>query len=198
MRTPEDSIQQERAQRCNSYEYAVNTLSRNRTIRSTRSPIVVAIMILTVQPILTASGQQSGGDEHHADLGHPGRAAEVTRTIHLELSEFRFRPSKILVNKGETIRFWIHNTGKVMHELNIGAVIRHSQLWKRRDKNIYPKSQPMISTDPTKGMISNSISIEPREFAEFIWKFLGDTDAKFYCGQPGHYEAGMSGMVSIR
>src|SRR3546814_15732914 len=55
--------------------------------------------------------------------GQPGDPAKVTRTIELTMDDtMRFTPSDIQVNAGETVRFFIRNTGKIPHEMVIGSI----------------------------------------------------------------------------
>ncbi|NJD61676.1 MAG: copper-binding protein, partial [Deltaproteobacteria bacterium] len=53
-------------------------------------------------------------DGHAAALGKPGDPAKVTRTVEVEMNDaMRFRPDSITVQRGETIRFVVMNTGKL-------------------------------------------------------------------------------------
>lgn len=54
-------------------------------------------------------------------VGVPGKAKEVSRTIEVEMTETEdgdmiFRPAKLEIKRGETIRFVISNTGEPEHE----------------------------------------------------------------------------------
>ena len=54
-------------------------------------------------------------------VGVPGKAEEVSRTIEVEMTETEdgdmiFRPAKLEIKRGETIRFVISNTGELEHE----------------------------------------------------------------------------------
>ena len=55
------------------------------------------------------------------EWGIAGEAKAVTRTITFNMSDnMRFTPDKIDVKQGDTIKFVIKNTGKVMHEMVLG------------------------------------------------------------------------------
>ena len=56
------------------------------------------------------------------DWGVAGDAKAVRRTIEFRMGDnMRFTPERIDVRQGETLRFRVQNTGKVMHEFVIGT-----------------------------------------------------------------------------
>ena len=58
---------------------------------------------------------------HDTSIGEPGDAAQVDRTITVEMDEMKYDPETIEVEPGETIRFEVVNVGSVVHEFNIGT-----------------------------------------------------------------------------
>lgn len=73
----------------------------------------------------------SYGSELLIEVGMAVSAGEqhASKTISVELSEYKFVPSTLAVNEGETVKFIVKNTGKTTHEfelkeLGVEAVVR--------------------------------------------------------------------------
>ena len=148
-------------------------------------------LLLTVLALLAAfaaqaSGTHAGGHGVQA-IGVAGVAAKVTRTINVEMSDdMRFSAAKIDAKQGETIRFIAKNNGKVKHEMVLGSekeLKEHYELMK--------KNPEMEHNDP------NMVSVAPGTSGEIIWQFTKAGRVDFACLQPGHYEAGMKGLVNV-
>ena len=126
-------------------------------------------------------------DEHASALGKPGEVKNVTRTIEVGMNDtMRFSPDKIAAKRGETIRFVVKNNGKVKHEMVLGTLKElkeHAALMRK-----FPE---MEHADP------NQISVDPGKTGELVWQFTKDGTFDFACLQPGHFEAGMVGKVSV-
>ena len=140
---------------------------------------------------VTHAAQHASADGHSADhvgIGRAGAAAEVTRTVRVTmLDTMRFTPAKITVRKGETLRFRIHNQGKVVHEWVLGTAQGLREHQKQMDY------QPdMAHTD------ANTLSLQAGEQAERIWKFDTAGTVYFACLQPGHAAAGMRGQITVK
>ena len=148
------------------------------------------LMSIAVATLLFASsGASAHGDEGNAtELGRPGDAAAVTRTIEVDMNDaMRFKPASIAVKRGETIRFLVRNSGKVNHEMVLGTLQElreHAALMKK-----FPE---MEHADP------NQLGVEPGKSGELIWKFTKAGRFDFACLQPGHYEAGMRGKIVVK
>ena len=131
------------------------------------------------------SGSQAG--EHASALGKPGDSKKVTRTIEVGMSDtMRFSPATIAAKRDETIRFVVKNNGKLKHEMVLGTVKElkaHAALMQK-----FPE---MEHADP------NQVSVEPGKTGELIWQFTKNGTFDFACLQPGHFEAGMVGKVTV-
>ena len=167
----------------------------------------VAMVILSAGAF--AAGQHAGGHGHGPDIGKPGKAAAVTRTIEMVMSDNRYTPETITVKKGETIRFKVRNAGQIVHEFNIGTAAMHAAHQKEMammaehgvlgiDKIYHDKmnmnmggGKAMKHDDP------NSVLLEPGKSGEVIWTFSANAKLEFACNVPGHYEAGMKGEIEI-
>ncbi len=134
-------------------------------------------------------GKKHGGgaEGHEAGFGRPGNPGKVTRSINVEMSdEMRFRPDSIRVERGETIRFFVRNAGKLRHEMVIGTIEEmkeHAELMRK-----FPE---MEHAEP------NMVGVEPGETGELIWHFTRGGTFDFACLIPGHYEAGMVGKIRV-
>ena len=126
-------------------------------------------------------------DAHPSALGKPGDPKKVTRTVEVGMSDtMRFSPASIAAKKGETLRFVVKNNGKLKHEMVLGTVKElkeHAALMQK-----FPE---MEHADP------NQVSVEPGKTGELIWQFTKTGTFDFACLQPGHFEAGMTGKVSV-
>jgi uncharacterized cupredoxin-like copper-binding protein len=152
-----------------------------------------------VVSLVSAAGTMARGDEDHgmkkeqpadghaAALGKPGDPGKVTRTIMVEMDDaMRFRPDRIRVKRGETIRFIVRNTGKVKHEMVLGTIKElkeHAELMRK-----FPE---MEHDDP------NQVSVDPGMTGELVWQFTRTGAFDFACLEPGHLEAGMVGKVRV-
>jgi uncharacterized cupredoxin-like copper-binding protein len=141
------------------------------------------------------------GDDHKASahkfdaskvedtaFGREGNPGKVSRTIKVDMADtMRFTPADVTVRRGETVRFVIRNGGKQLHETVLGttqAIKEHAELMKK-----FPE---MEHADP------NMAHVKPGATGEIVWQFTKAGEFQFACLQPGHYEAGMVGKVSVR
>ncbi len=129
---------------------------------------------------------QDGG--HAQGVGRPGDPKKVSRTIQVRMSDdMKFTPAQINVKRGETVKFMLRNAGQVKHEMVIGSMAElkeHAALMRR-----FPG---MEHADP------NMVTLDPGESGELIWQFTKAGSFDFACLQPGHFEAGMKGAVSVK
>ncbi len=133
----------------------------------------------------THRGHESKG--HGAELGNPGDAKKVSRTIEVGMGDdMRFNPATIKVNRGETIKFVVKNNGRLKHEMVLGS---RNEL--REHAALMRKFPEMEHDDP------NAVSVEPGKTGTLIWQFTKAGTFDFACLQPGHFEAGMEGKVIV-
>jgi uncharacterized cupredoxin-like copper-binding protein len=113
--------------------------------------------------------------------------ARRARTITLRMGDdMRFRPDRIEVREGETIRFVVGNAGKVLHEMVIGTpgeLEQHAALMK--------KFPGMEHDEPYMAHVKASAR------GEIVWNFNRAGSFQFACLIPGHYEAGMTGTIVV-
>lgn len=142
---------------------------------------------------LTAAGAQSRNMPHHHDnddgaaSGHTGVAAQVVRTIEVDMNDnMRFSPDSIEVNTGDTIRFVVTNSGRIRHEMVFGT-----------DAQLKTHYAAMLKHPDMKHTDANQISLAPGKSGDLIWQFSQAGTVSFACLEPGHYDAGMKGSVSV-
>jgi uncharacterized cupredoxin-like copper-binding protein len=133
-----------------------------------------------------ASGKHTGG-HGEAAIGKPGVASKVTRTVTVDMTDdMRFHSSKIAVKQGETIRFVARNSGKVRHEMVLGTA-----------KDLKDHYEVMKKNPEMEHAEDNMVTVAPGKSGEIIWQFTKAGKVDFACLQPGHYDAGMKGLVNV-
>ncbi|MGB3288613.1 MAG: cupredoxin family protein [Burkholderiaceae bacterium] len=163
----------------------------------------LSILALSVVPTLAlAAGNHAGGHgaPAHGMPGHdmstmskpsptgqPGDPAKVTRTIELTMDDtMRFTPGDIQVRAGETVRFFIKNTGKISHEMVIGSIA-----------DLKAHAAEMQKMPGMKHAEPNMITLAPGKIGGLVWRFDQAGTVDFACLIPGHMEAGMVGKVKV-
>ena len=137
-------------------------------------------------------------DEPHAKKAGPvikeqkawgiaGDPKSVSRTITLTMSDnMRFSPDTISVKQGETIRFVIKNSGKILHEMVIGTK-------KDLDEHaaLMVKFPGMEHDEPYMAHVAAGKS------SQIVWTFNKPGNFDFACLIAGHYQAGMVGKINV-
>lgn len=148
------------------------------------------------------------------DIGQPGTATEVTRTVEVKMGDIFFKPKNIDVKPGETVRFVLHNEGSLLHEFNIGKAAAHAAHQKEmtamfQNGTLTPTGTGQTMSDMGHSMGGmkmvgmehndpNSVLIEPGATKELIWTFTKSTGLEFACNVPGHYQSGMVGQFEVK
>ena len=121
-------------------------------------------------------------------FGQEGNPKKVARAVRIDMTDnMRFTPAEVTVKRGQTVKFVVHNGGKVLHEMVLGttqALKEHAELMKK-----FPE---MEHAD------ANMAHVKPGQAGEIVWQFTKAGDFQFACLQPGHYEAGMVGRVVVK
>ena len=156
---------------------------------------------------LLALGIMSGtawahGNETHADkkskvppnldmveneFGMTGDPGKVTRTITVDMiDEMKFEPAEIHVKVGDTLRILAANKGEVLHELVIGRkddLLKHAKMMEK-----FPN---MEHSEPYMAHANEG------QTAEIVWTFSKPGTFEYGCLIPGHYDAGMKGVIVV-
>ncbi len=148
--------------------------------------ILLALAPLLLAMTATAAGTHGAGHNDDA-IGKPGLASKVSRTVVVDMTDaMRFNSSNIKARQGETIRFVVKNSGKVKHEMVLGT---EKEL--REHYEVMKKNPEMEHAD------ANMVTVAPGKKGEIIWQFTKAGKVDFACLQPGHYDAGMKGIVNV-
>ena len=135
-----------------------------------------------------AGGGHSADGGHALGVGEPGDLKTVSRTIQVVMTDdMKFTPSNVNVKRGETIRFVVRNAGHTKHEMVIGTMAElkeHAEMMRRMPG--------MEHDDP------NQVALNAGKTGELLWQFTKAGTVDFACLQPGHFEAGMMGKVSVQ
>lgn len=120
-------------------------------------------------------------------IGRPGDSAQVTRTVEIKMDDsMRFTPAEIPVKAGETIRFVVKNTGRLMHEMVIGTMA-----------DLKEHAMEMRKMSGVKHAEPNMITLAAGKIGGLVWTFDQTGTVDFACLIPGHMEAGMVGKVTV-
>ena len=142
-------------------------------------------------------------------IGTKGKESEVSRTIKVVMYDNYYEPSSFQIKSGETIKFEVENAGMLVHEFNIANKMMHMkhqpEMMKMVENEILladsidkEKMKKMAKMDKAMAHShSNSVSLEPKQKGEIIWKFDNAVNIEVACNVPGHYQVGMIAKVDI-
>lgn len=149
--------------------------------------------LMTLAAALFAAAATAGGTHagHHGQddsaIGRPGQASKVTRTIQVDMVDtMRFTPDNITVKQGETIRFIVKNSGQLKHEFVLGT-----------EKELKEHFELMMEFPGMEHEEPNMVTLAPGQTGEMVWQFTEAGPVDFACLHPGHYDAGMSGLIKV-
>ena len=167
-------------------------LTRRATITRMATAVAAATM-----PLL-ATRAQAHTDKPHApkagpvvkeqkDWGIAGDAKRAKRSIAVSMADnMRFTPERIEVRQGETLKFLVRNTGKVMHEFVIGTKAENA-----RHAELMVKFPNMEHDEPYMA------HVPPGKTGEIVWTFNRAGAFEFACLIAGHYQGGMVGTIMV-
>ena len=131
--------------------------------------------------------QNSPVVKEQKDWGIAGDAKAVRRTITVRMSDdMRFAPNHIKVREGDTVRLRAENKGKVLHEIVIGTKAEldaHAEMMKKRPG--------MEHDEPYMAHVAAG------KTGDIVWHFNRAGSFDFACLIPGHYQAGMTGTITV-
>lgn len=130
------------------------------------------------------------GDKEEKAYGMPGDAKKPARIVQVVMGEadgkMHFIPARIVVKKGEQIRFMLRNNGALDHEFVVATVEDNLAHMKEMEKN-----PDMEHDDP------NARRLKPNKTAEIVWHFTKAGTFDFSCLIPGHRPSGMTGTIVV-
>ena len=155
--------------------------------------VVSACLVLVWTQLV---GQAGDGHGHtHAETAAQNahtqsdpRVQTPTRTVTVTLSDdMRFTPADWQATSGETVRIQLINAGNVRHEFIIGTEVElqaHAAAMKKSNSSHNHHD-------------SNAVSVAAGATGELVWTFVDAGVLHIACFEPGHYEAGMRGTISV-
>jgi uncharacterized cupredoxin-like copper-binding protein len=153
---------------------------------------VLAAVLIGASSGATAHGGELGKKtgavkKEQKEWGIAGNAKDAKRTVEVTmLDTMRFTPDRIDVKQGETVKFVIMNSGKMMHEMVIGTrkvLDEHAALMVK-----FPN---MEHEEPYMAHVG------PGKSGELVWTFNRPGDFDFACLIAGHYQSGMVGKIKV-
>ncbi len=156
------------------------------------------ILLGAAAGVLAAAGRAvAHGDAKHKpaaavakeqeDWGIAGDAAQARRTIEVRmLDTMRFVPDRIDARLGETLRFKVRNSGKVMHEFVIGT---------RQENEAH--AALMLKFPTMEHDAPYMAHVPPGKTGQIVWTFNRPGNFEFACLIAGHYTAGMAGSIVV-
>ncbi|MGC2457267.1 MAG: CopD family protein [Gallionellaceae bacterium] len=157
--------------------------------------VLLAVLIATtflLQQIPPSMFMNMASKSHTLEFsfGEPAQPAEAARIVKIEATdEMRFKPDVITAGTGEIVRFDVTNTGNIQHEFVLG---------NEEEQREHEEEMQAMRTKPGKAMPegANAISIAPGETKFITWRFPRNPGKVIYaCHEPGHYAAGMEGII---
>lgn len=110
----------------------------------------------------------------------PAERATVELTIH----HSRFSTAEIRVRPGTTVRFVVHNTDPIPHELIVG------------DEAVQDRHER--GTESHHGDRPGEVSVAPGQTAETVFTFPASSGRLLFgCHLPGHWAYGMHGTIRV-
>lgn len=148
--------------------------------------IIATLAVSFLASAAFAGGNHAGGHDDAA-IGKPGVSSKITRTVNVDMrDDMKFHANIFDVKQGETIRFVAKNSGKVKHEMVLGTA-----------KDLKDHYEVMKKNPEMEHADANMVTVAPGKTGEIIWQFTKSGKVDFACLQPGHYDAGMKGMVKV-
>jgi uncharacterized cupredoxin-like copper-binding protein len=154
------------------------------------------LLALLAAPLIHVPAHAHGDKTHAAASpaaagqvawGIAGTPAQVTRTLTVDMTDaMRFTPDTLSVQEGDTVRFVVRNTGRMLHEMVIGTsdeLAKHAALMAKF---------PNMEHDE-----AYMVHVDPGKTGEIVWHFNRAGSFEFACLIAGHYEAGMRGTITV-
>lgn len=158
-----------------------------------RAPISLGLTLAAMLSghVLAGPGAPGHSHAHESAFGEPGDPKKPARVVVVTMKEvdgkMLFSPNRLIVNKGEQIRFRLQNEGLLDHEMVLATLeenLKHAEEMK--------KNPEMEHDDP------NAKRVAPAQRSEIVWKFTKVGTFDFSCLIPGHREAGMFGTITVK
>jgi uncharacterized cupredoxin-like copper-binding protein len=120
-------------------------------------------------------------------FGREGDPKKVVRTVKVDMSDkLRFTPASLTVKQGETVKFVVRNSGRLMHEMVLGT------MQELKEHAAMMQKHPTMEHDEP-----YMAHVAPGKTETMVWQFSKAGEFYFGCLVPGHFEAGMIGEIRV-
>jgi uncharacterized cupredoxin-like copper-binding protein len=121
-------------------------------------------------------------------FGREGDPKKTVRTVKVGMSDkLRFTPASVTVKRGETVKFVVKNSGKLMHEMVLGT------MQELKEHAAMMQKHPTMEHDEP-----YMAHVAPGKTETMVWQFTKAGEFYFGCLVPGHFEGGMMGKLSVK
>lgn len=103
------------------------------------------------------------------------------------MGDVTFTPDHVEVKRGEAIRFVLTNASGIDHEFTLGDAAAETA--HRREM---AAGQATHHHDG-----GNAVTVKPGATMQLAWRFTRPGRFEYDCNIPGHFEAGMKGVVAV-
>ena len=155
------------------------------------------LAILVCTAALTSPAASAPGAPGHShdpgsfSAGEPGNPKRQSRTVLITMREgdgkMMFMPERLEIKRGEQVRFVITNSGELDHEFILATTEENLKHYEEMKKN-----PEMEHDDP------NAKRVGAKKKSEVVWRFTKAGQFEYGCLIPGHREAGMTGIITVK
>lgn len=147
-------------------------------------------LALAASATLQAAGDHEGS--HGFKFGQPAEGADPDRIIEIDATDMmNFNPNDIQVEPGELVRFVVTNTGTLHHSFTIGTPEWHKDHEEQMQSVAPEDMMSHMQHEP------NGVVVPPGETRDLTWKFSEHSEVRIGCHIPGHFPAGMKGVIDV-
>lgn len=160
----------------------------------TKSTTRLAVVLVSASFLLLAcggegsstAGETTNSNQAEFVFGEPADPANADRDFEIATTDdLAFIPADLTVTAGETITFRIVNEGTVAHDFTLGDETTQERHEREMAEMGMEHDQP------------NVVTVAAGETKELTWTFVQPGIVLVGCHQPGHYDAGMKGLITV-
>jgi len=136
-----------------------------------------------------SSTTAAGSDANQGEFafGEPADSSNTDRIVEIVATEgLVFDPSDLTATTGETVTFRIVNEGTIIHDFTLGDEVTQDE-----------HEEEMAEMGGMAHEASNAVTVAAGATKELTWTFTQPGTVLIGCHQPGHYDAGMKGQITV-
>ena len=155
---------------------------------STRRRVLLLVVAAVTAAACARGPAGSVAPETTFPFGAPGNPGQAGRVIEIRATDaFTFEPAAITVAVGETVTFRLINDGVLLHDFTLG-----DEMLQRMHEKEMMGSGAMAHRGPNVALLPAGKTVE------LTWTFSQPGEVLIGCHQPGHYAAGMKGVITVQ